>query len=124
MGGMPSGMEVSLLPSQLTVVPVLLHWQGGGHLTAGRGVVPVADDDLKEPGLVRTAVTDSKVTRHRRPAVVLPVIAALARGQCAGDDGPASVAVSDCQYWKKKKELLWREGGFVFYPIGLSLIHI
>ena len=70
---MPSGMEVSLLPSQLTVVPVLLQWQGAGQLTGGRGAVAV-----HEPGLATTAVADSKVIRHRRLKVVLlAAIAAL-----------------------------------------------
>ena len=70
---MPSGMEVSLLPSQLTVVPVLLQWQGAGQLTGGGGAVAV-----HEPGLATTAVADSKVIRHRRLKVVLlAAIAAL-----------------------------------------------
>ena len=72
---MPSGMEVSLLPSQLTVVPVLLQWQGAGQLTGGGGGGVVA---VHEPGLATTAVADSKVIRHRRLKVVLlAAIAAL-----------------------------------------------
>ena len=74
-GGMPSGMEVSLLPSQLTVVPVLLQWQGAGQLTGGGGGGVVA---VHEPGLATTAVADSKVIRHRRlKFVLLATIAAL-----------------------------------------------